>query len=105
MDDYLINFKDISWQTEAQGFEQKIYCDGKYKMRLIRLNDSFVEKEWCHKDHIGYILKGEMKLDFDGEVIRYKEGSSLWIGEGENSKHKVIMESGKSVELIVFERR
>lgn len=105
MDDYLINFKDINWHTETLGFEQKTYSDARYRMRLVRFSDSFTDREWCHKDHIGFVLKGEMKLDFDGEIVHYKSGCGFWIQEGKKSKHKVIIEKGKSVELILFERK
>ena len=44
-----------------------------------------------------------MQIDFNGIIKPYKKGDGLWISQGENSKHKVPIEKGKHVELILFE--
>ena len=44
-----------------------------------------------------------MQIDFNGIIKPYKKGDGLWISQGENSKHKVLIEKGKHVELILFE--
>ncbi len=44
-----------------------------------------------------------MKINFNEQVQEYKKNDGLWIEEGESNKHKVIIEKGKFVTLILFE--
>ena len=63
----------------------------------------FKEKDWCTKGHIGFVIKGNLRVEFDKETIIFKEGNALWISEGVKYKHKVKMEKMKTAELILFE--
>lgn len=103
MTEYLIHFENINWETPHKGVLQKIHSDGSKRLRLLRFNDDFTEKEWCTKGHIGFVLKGEMSINFNGTLKHYKKGNGLWINKGNTDKHKVIIEKGKEVELILFE--
>lgn len=103
MTNHLIHFNNLNWERPSEGVEQKIYSDGNRRLRLLRFYDSFIEKDWCVAGHIGYVLEGEMKIDFNGTIKNFKKGDGLWINEGDSSKHKVIIEKGKQVELILFE--
>ncbi len=98
-----IDFEHIPWEEPATGVAQKIYSDGKSRLRLLRFSDDFVEQEWCAKGHVGYVLDGEMDIDFNGTRQHYKKGDGLWIGKGEAAKHKVMIEKGKFIVLILFE--
>ena len=100
----LVLFENIPWETPQQGVFQKVYTKGNQRLRLLRFSDAFVERDWCTNGHIGYVLEGEMQLDFDGKLQSYKKGDGLWINEGADAKHKVVMEKGKTVELILFEK-
>lgn len=103
MEKRLIKFEALEWDQPKAGVEQKVYSDGVNRMRILRFSDDFVEEEWCTKGHIGYVLEGEMRIDYNGEIKSYSKGDGLWITQGEHSKHKVIMEKGKHVELVLFE--
>ena len=103
MDENRIKFEDLEWEKPQDGVEQKIHSDGHIRLRLLRFNEDFTEKDWCLKGHIGYVLDGEMGIDFNGAIKKYKKGDGLWINQGERSKHKVIIEQGQHVELILFE--
>lgn len=103
MEENKILFENIEWDKTNNGVEQKIYYKGNKKLRLLIFRDNFQEKDWCENGHIGYVLNGEMKIDFNGKISNYKKGDGLWINKGESSKHKVIIEKGKHIELILFE--
>ena len=97
----LIQFKNIAWAKPSKGMEQKVYTDENKRMRLVKFNDDFIEKDWCTNGHIGYVIEGEMQIDFNRELKHYKKGEGLWINNGE--KHKVIIAKGNHVFLILFE--
>lgn len=103
MNQNLIKFQSIPWEQPKTGVQQKIYSDGKRRLRLLQFHDTFIEEDWCQKGHVGYVLSGEMTIDFNGTLKHYQQGDGLWIEAGESSKHKVLMKEGKSVELILFE--
>lgn len=103
MNKNLIKFEDLEWNKPKEGVGQKIYTDGKIRIRLLRFNEGFIEEDWCTKGHIGYVLDGEMRIDFNGEIKKYSKGDGLWIIKGENSRHKVMIEKGKQIELVLFE--
>ncbi len=102
--EYRLCFDQLQWEQPAPGVQQKVFSDGTQRLRLLRFDDQFVEPEWCLKGHWGYILQGELTIDFAGEIKQFRAGDGLWIPPGPDSKHKVVMPPGQSAELIVFEK-
>lgn len=98
-----IDFQNMEWENPKPGVAQKVFASGHQKIRLLRFFGDFVEEDWCTNGHVGYVLEGEMKIDFNGTIKIYKKGDGLWIEKGESSKHKASIEKGKYVELILFE--
>ena len=88
MEQYKIDFKMMPWDTPAIGVRFKAYEQGGRKLRLAEFTREFVEPDWCTKGHIGYILEGQMEIDFDGKVIVFEPGDGLFIPAGEKHKHK-----------------
>ncbi len=103
MTEHCIPFNKLQWEHPAKGVAQKIHINGNQQLRLLRFSDGFFEANWCTKDHVGFVLEGEMKINFNGQIKHYKKGDGLWIEAGETSRHKVIMEKEGSVQLILFE--
>lgn len=103
MKNSLLKFNDLEWDEPKLGVKQKVFSDGKSKLRLLQFDESFIEEEWCMKGHVGYVVDGEMTIDFNSIIKHYRRGDGLWIEPGESNKHKVIMKPGSKVELILFE--
>ncbi len=98
-----IQFDTIEWETVSIGAKQKVFRSPTKQVRLLRLEDDFTEHEWCSSGHIGYVLKGEISIDFDGKLCHYKYGEGIYIESGESNKHKAIIGKGKFAELILIE--
>ncbi len=103
MKNYKILFNNLEWEKPSTGVELKIVSDGTRSIRLLRFYDDFIENEWCTNGHVGYVLDGEMSVDFNGRLEHYRKGDGLWIEDGVESKHKALIAKGKYVELILFE--
>lgn len=58
------------------------------RLRLLELTPRYTEREWCTKGHIGYILEGEMDVDFGGHLVRFSAGDGLFIPAGPQNRHK-----------------
>lgn len=97
-----IDFANIPWAI-TPGVKVKAYEGQAYKIRIIEFNEDFVEEDWCQNGHYGYVLDGEMNIDFNGDIIHYRKGDGLYIPAGSEDKHKAIIAKGKFVRLLLVE--
>lgn len=84
------DFAALPWEQSAPGVRFKaIKRDGK-RLRLVEFTKEFVEREWCLKDHTGYVLEGEMEITFDGTTERFAAGDGVFIARGERHRTRVM---------------
>jgi quercetin dioxygenase-like cupin family protein len=88
MEQYRIDFKLMGWEKPADNVRFKAYEQKGKKLRLVEFSKGFIEPDWCRKRHIGYILEGKMKIDFDGKTVVFGAGDGIFIPAGERHKHK-----------------
>ena len=88
MGPYKIDFESLPWEMPVVGLKFKAHEQGGRKLRLVEFGREFVERDWCTKGHIGYILQGRMEIDFDGTVIMFGPGDGLFIPAGAEHRHK-----------------
>ena len=101
---YRIAFGSMEWETPAIGARFKAYEQDGKKLRLVEFGKEFVEPDWCTKGHIGYILEGQMEIDFDGEKEVFRPGDGLFIPAGEEHKHKARVITDK-VKVVLVEKQ
>ena len=87
MDLYKVEFRSTPWDTPAVGVRFKVYKQGRKQLRLVEFTNEFIESDWCMKGHIGYILKGQLEVNFSGKVVMFNSGDGLFIPAGEEHKH------------------
>ncbi len=97
-----IDFKSMSWERPAPGIKFKARLAEGRKIRLVEFTDQLVEKDWCLKEHFGYVLEGRMTIDFQGKPVEYRAGDGLVISEAE--RHKAQVAKGERVLIIMFEK-
>lgn len=88
MEQYRILFAELEWQTGIHGARFKVFRSGAKQLRLLEFTSEFVEPDWCEKGHVGFVVQGELEIDFRGSVVRYPQGSALFIPSGAESGHK-----------------
>lgn len=88
MEQYLVDFKSIPWEAQAAGVKFKAHKQGGRRLRLVEFTKEFVEHDWCTKGHIGYVLEGQMEIDFNGKTVIFGPGDGLFIPTGEQHQHK-----------------
>lgn len=81
-------FDSLEWQAAMPGARFKAFSDGAKQMRLVEFTSEFVEPHWCEKCHFGFVLRGELEIDFHGRIVRYGEGSGIFIPAGSSDAHK-----------------
>ena len=99
--DSLIEFASLEWASPAQGVRVKEAIRGEHRIRLIEFAEEFEETDWCKKDHIAFVIDGELEIEFDGRIVRLKAGDGLFIPPGESSKHKARVPRGKATLFVV----
>jgi quercetin dioxygenase-like cupin family protein len=88
MKQYRVLFDFLEWQSGIHGARFKAFRSGTKQLRLVEFTSEFVEPDWCEKGHIGFVIQGELEIDFHGDLVRYPEGSGIFIPAGLASAHK-----------------
>ncbi len=101
MSPFRVSFEEMEWQQVRPDVRQKIYRQGSRQIRLIEFDTSDGAEHWCETGHIGYVLKGELSISFNGEVISFKAGDGLFIPSGAASKHRSVAISSGTQLLMV----
>ena len=99
MNQYRIDFESMEWETPANGVRFKAFEQNGKKLRLVEFFKEFIEPDWCTKGHIGYIIEGQIEIDFDGTKEIFGPGDGVFIPSGQEHKHigKVITEKVKTI--------
>jgi quercetin dioxygenase-like cupin family protein len=103
MEQRRINFDSLGWESQLPGARYKAFQRGGTMVRVAEYTRDFVAPDWCTDGHVGYVLEGELDIDFDGEVVRFSAGDGLFIPEGEESRHKPTAVSDV-VRVVLVER-
>jgi len=98
---FKISFETMEWQQVRPDVRQKVYCEGSRQVRLVEFQTSDGAEHWCETGHIGYVLKGELRISFNGAVIAFKVGDGLFIPAGAESKHRSVAISPGTQLLMV----
>ena len=102
MDERKIDFASLEWESPIPGARYKAVQRDDWRLRLIEFTKEFIEPDWCTKEHIGYVLRGEMDVDFDGRIVRFSAGDGLMLPKGEENRHKATVITDL-VELLLVE--
>jgi hypothetical protein len=77
MQPFKIDFDALSWESLVPGARFKVFRHGGKQLRIVEFTREFVEPQWCEKGHFGFVIKGELEVDFRGKLVRYAEGSGI----------------------------
>lgn len=101
MSSFKIGFDSMEWQQVRPDVRQKVYCEGSRQVRLVEFETSDGAEHWCETGHVGYVLKGALSIDFNGEVISFQAGDGLFIPSGAASKHRAVAISPGTLLLMM----
>jgi len=76
------------WEQKGAGVRCKAYEQDGRRVRLAEFSRAFVERDWCTKGHIGYVLEGRIEVDFHGRAVAFRAGDGLFIPPGREHEHK-----------------
>jgi len=102
VEQHKVAFESLPWSSPAAGVRFKAHRQGERQLRLVEFTDEFVEPDWCLKGHVGYVLEGQLEIDFDGNRIAFNPGDGIFIPPGEEHKHMAKALTGV-VRMILVE--
>jgi len=95
---YKIDFDNLEWVSSAAGWKHKFVDQNNVRLRLVEYS-AHMKPHWCEKGHYGYIISGEMEIEYpDGKFI-YKPGDGIFIPAGADHRHKGKVLSDK---VLIF---
>ncbi len=100
---YKVDFDSLPWESPIDGVRFKAFEEAGRRIRLVEFEKGFVEPDWCLKGHIGYVLEGQIDVDFDGEIVHYSKGDGVFILKGGEHKHKATVVSEVTRLILVDE--
>jgi quercetin dioxygenase-like cupin family protein len=97
-----VPFEEMPWQTGAAGVRFKVRVDGGRQLRLVEFTPELSHPSWCLTGHVGYVVDGELEIEFEDRVERYRAGDGVIIPAGPVHGHRPRALS-PSVRLIFVE--
>jgi len=70
------------------------------RMRLVEYSRE-LPPHWCEKGHCGYLLRGQMVIEYAGGEIIYKMGDGILIPDGPEHKHRGRVLSEKAIVFFI----
>ncbi|MEW6236760.1 MAG: cupin domain-containing protein [Candidatus Omnitrophota bacterium] len=95
---YKADFEKIAWESPIAGVRHKCFDQNRLRLRLVEYTQA-MPPHWCEKGHYGYIIEGELEIEYDKETITYKSGDGLFIPDGLEHRHRGRVLSEK---VLVF---
>jgi mannose-6-phosphate isomerase-like protein (cupin superfamily) len=102
MERYRVDFGSMPWEQLAAGVRFKTCEQNGQRLRLAEFTKEFTEADWCTKGHVGYVLEGEMEVDFRGKTVAFRAGDGLFIPPGSEHGHKARVLSD-TVKVVLVE--
>lgn len=95
---YKADFDKLEWESPIEGVRHKYIEQNGLRMRLVAYSKE-MPLHWCQKGHYGYLVEGQLEIEFENSRITYKPGDGIFIPDGPDHKHRGRV---LSEEVLVF---
>ena len=68
-----IDFSSIEWDSSNPEIKTKIFQQDENQIRILEISKELYHPDWCKTGHIGFVMEGELEIEFDDETINYKK--------------------------------
>lgn len=96
-----IQFDCQSWLTLNDDAREKQAIVHGNRLRLLQLDEGFQESDWCHKVHYGYVVEGQLQLQFSDRTENLSPGDEIALPEGKSFAHKAVVVKGPVTLFLV----
>ena len=98
---YKIDFELLPWEYLPGNIIQKRKENSLMKFRKIRLYSGYVS-EHCTRAHFGYVIDGNIEIDFESDSIVFQKGDGIEIPGGKNHCHRLKVPEYAELFLMEF---
>ena len=93
---YRAEFDKLEWESPFEGVRHKYIDQNNLRMRMVEYSKE-MQPHWCEKGHYGYVIEGQMQIEYENTKIIYKPGDGIFIPDGPDHRHR-----GKSLSARVL---
>jgi quercetin dioxygenase-like cupin family protein len=95
---YIVEFDKLEWESPIIGVRHKYIDQNNFRIRLVEYLKE-MPLHWCEKGHYGYLIDGQLEIEYENEKIVYNSGDGIFIPDGSDHKHR-----GKALteKVVVF---
>jgi arsenate reductase len=107
-----IAFDNLPWEMSASGVRSKTQAIGSQQLRLLEFTHELHHPHWCETGHIGYVLEGELEIEFEHGAIVFRAGDGISIPPGLPERHRpraiselvrlIFVEDASPVKVVLF---
>jgi quercetin dioxygenase-like cupin family protein len=84
---YKADFSKMEWESPLKGVRHKYMDQDNLRLRLVEYSKE-MPLHWCEKGHYGYVLEGQMEIEYAKTKITYGPGDGIFIPDGPEHKHR-----------------
>lgn len=84
---YKAEFDKLEWESPIQGVSHKYIDQNDLRIRLVEYSKE-MPLHWCEQGHYGFLIEGQLEIDYKSEKIVYKSGDGIFIPDGSDRKHQ-----------------
>jgi quercetin dioxygenase-like cupin family protein len=70
-----------------EGVRHKVVDQGDTRLRLVEYSQA-MPPHWCARGHHGYVLKGEIEIEYQTGSVTYLQGDGIMIPDGPTHSHR-----------------
>lgn len=96
---YRVDFDKLDWESPIEGVRHKYIDQNSLRIRLVEYSRE-MPPHWCEKGHYGYLIEGQMEIEYKNSRMIYKPGDGIFIPAGPDHKHRAWVLSEKA--LVFF---
>ncbi|MFH1008675.1 MAG: cupin domain-containing protein [Candidatus Latescibacterota bacterium] len=84
---YKAPFDKLEWESPIEGMRHKYIGQNELRMSLVEYSKG-MPRHWCEKGHYGYLIQGQMEIEYENARIVYEPGDGIFIPSGPDHKHR-----------------
>jgi uncharacterized cupin superfamily protein len=84
---YRVDFAGLQWSSPMEGVRHKCVDQGDRRLRLVEYSRA-MPPHWCSRGHHGYVLEGEIEIEYETASVTYRPGDGIMIPDGPAHSHR-----------------
>jgi len=84
---YKADLNKLDWESPIEGVRHKYIDQNNLRIRLVEYSKE-MPLHWCEKAHYGYLIEGQIEIEYENEKVIYNPGDGIFIPDGPDHRHR-----------------